>query len=298
MSLTDELVLPEDVRVIPVAQLTAAVRDEIGSADGFAITRPLGRSTSSVVGPEVAELLGEFRSPSTVAAAVIRYSRRNRLDPEQTLDEAYPALRQCVGEGYLVPSGSAASQRVEASLRPGDEFGGTTVVRLLHLLDDTELHQVRSADGSLGAAKIARGVGGDVPIKVRETFAREAAALRLLAGTSAPELRHDGSDEDRPWLLLEWCEGAVATAAARADRVALFLDDPRGLRRTARPRGAARRRASGQRAGRCGRPGADRRLRVGCRCRARRALPPAAGCRRSSSPSSPSRCWPTARRLR
>ncbi len=222
MSLTDELVLPEDVRVIPVAQLAAAVRAEIGNSDGFAITRPLGRSTSSVVGPEVAELLGEFRSPSTVAAAVIRYSRRNSLDPEQTLDEAYPALRQCVGEGYLVPSGSAASQRVEASLRPGDEFGGHTVVRLLHLLDDTELHQVRSPDGVIAAAKIARGTGADVPPKVRETFAREAAALRLLTDTSAPELLHDGSDEDRPWLLLEWCEGAPATAAARADRVAVF----------------------------------------------------------------------------
>ena len=223
MSLTAELVLPEDVVVVPVADLDPALRTELGETDGFAITRPQGRAASSFIGAEVAELLGEFRSPTTVVAAVLRYSRRHELDPHETLDQAYPALRQCLGDGYLVPPGAAAAGPIDASLTPGDVFAGATVERCVRVLDDTEVYRCTLPDGSAVALKLARGAGEAVAASVRGAFVREAAVLAVLDGPPAPRLMRDGSDADRPHLLLEWCAGVPAQGAGRADPAAAWL---------------------------------------------------------------------------
>src|SRR5262245_41476429 len=106
MTITDPLVLSPDVLVFRVADLPAAVREEIGDTGAFALTRARARATSSLVDEAVAELLQEFRSPSTIVEAVIRYCRRRGLDPERTLTESYPTLRRCLMEGYLVAAGS------------------------------------------------------------------------------------------------------------------------------------------------------------------------------------------------
>src|SRR5215217_6821621 len=64
MAITDPLLLPADVLLVPVADLPEEVRRQFPHGEGdYAISRPRSRSTSRVLDAGAAALLGEFRSP-------------------------------------------------------------------------------------------------------------------------------------------------------------------------------------------------------------------------------------------
>ena len=98
-------VLPPDVVVVPVASLAAPLRRQIEHGEGdFAVGRARQRRPSKVLDAGSAALLEEFRTPSTIAEAVFRYSRAQRLDACQTLDSAFAALQSLVA-GELLGAG-------------------------------------------------------------------------------------------------------------------------------------------------------------------------------------------------
>src|SRR5687768_12190968 len=73
---TDPLVLAADLVLVPVADLPEAVRGRVGAGEGdWAVTRRRARTPSRVVDAQSAALLAEFHTPSTVAEAVLRFSR-------------------------------------------------------------------------------------------------------------------------------------------------------------------------------------------------------------------------------
>lgn len=210
MAITDPLVLPEDVLLVPVAELPEDVRGKLGCEEGdFAITRPRLRVPSRILDPDSARLLSEFRSPTTVAEAVIRYSRERGTDPEATLTEAYPLLDRLFGAGFLVAEGSAGAELIEPSLTPGEEIAGFRVLECIQVLDDTELHQVRAEDGQTAALKLER-TGG----VTKGALEREAAVLAHLNGSISPRLLAAGETDGRWYLATEWTSGIDATAAA------------------------------------------------------------------------------------
>ena len=211
MAVTDPLVLSPDILIIRVSDLPAPVREEIGDEGAFALTRARARATSSLVDESVAALLGEFRSPSTIVDAVIRYSRRLGLDPERVLTESYATLRRCLVEGYLVAAGSEGAQIREICLAVGQRVAGGAVVRCLHVLEDTELYQLALDDGRLASLKVLR--------PTRSAFGegalqREREILRHLEGRVGPRLLDEGAIDGNPWLALEWCDGVLVTTAA------------------------------------------------------------------------------------
>lgn len=216
MAITDPLVLPEDVVLVPVAELPEDVRGRLGCEEGdFAITRPRLRVPSRILDPDSARLLAEFRSPTTVAEAVIRYSQERGTDPEATLTEAYPLLDRLFGAGFLVAEGSAAAEVIEPSLAPGEEIAGFRVLECIQVLDDTELHQVRrEEDGRTAALKLERSEG------TARAFEREAAVLAHLDGSVSPRLlAADAADAantagGRRYLATEWIAGIDAATAA------------------------------------------------------------------------------------
>ncbi len=194
MAITDPLVLPEDVVLVPVAELPEDVRGRLGCEEGdFAITRPRLRVPSRILDPDSARLLGEFRSPTTVAEAVIRYSRERGSDPETILTEAYPLLDRLFGAGFLVAEGSAESEAIEPTLAPGEELAGFRELECIQVLDDTELHQVRrEEDGRVAALKLER-----TPGVTKGALEREAAVLAHLDGSVSPRLLAAGETETR-----------------------------------------------------------------------------------------------------
>lgn len=209
----DRLVLSPGILIVPVADLPRQVREQLGDDEqgAFALTRPYGRSSSTLVDEALAALLGEFRSPSTVVDAIVRYSRHQALDPDATLTESYPALSRCLRQGFLVPEGSPPSQPVEVSFAVGERVASGTVVRCLRVLEDSELHQLTRDDGTAAALKVQRPGGSNFG---EDVLHREAAVLRHLGGRVAPQLLEQGETDGCQWLALEWCDGVLASRAA------------------------------------------------------------------------------------
>ncbi|MES1243811.1 MAG: lanthionine synthetase LanC family protein [Acidobacteriota bacterium] len=225
MAITDPLVLPEDVLLLPVAELPEETRRQLTWEEGdYAVTRPRSRTPSRIVDAGAADLLRLFREPVTIVEAVIRFSSERALDPETTLEEAYPLLERLLSAGFLVAEGSEEAQAIRQTHQAGEEIAGFEVVECVQGLEDTELYQVRSPGGATVALKIERPVAAG---RSGGAFEREAAILEHLAGEGAPRLVGQGDVDGRRWLAIEWHRGVDAATAAeeprrRGDRGALL----------------------------------------------------------------------------
>lgn len=70
MAILDPLLLPPDVAIVPVAQLPPELLEQIEHEPGdYSVTRPLTRTTSSIVDAQTAALLECFREPATIVDA-------------------------------------------------------------------------------------------------------------------------------------------------------------------------------------------------------------------------------------
>ena len=210
MPITDPLVLPADVLVVPVAELPTTVLAQLDYDTGdYAVTRPQSRTPSRIVDDQSAILLKEFRTPSTIVDAVIRYSRVAEANPETVLLEAFPMLQKFIEARMLVSPDSDEASNIAPCLTIGAHVGNYTVLDVVQVLEDTELYKVQFSTEpggpiELGALKIARPGFGD---SVRRMFAREAAILQSLDGHANPRMLAESEFEDRPYIVIEWCEG-------------------------------------------------------------------------------------------
>ena len=212
MSITEPLVLPSDVAILPVARLATRLRRRLkANGAGYAISRPQGRSRPKLLDARGAALLEEFRSAKRVAEGILAFASREGLDPEQLLQQAFPLLRDCFNAAFLVPADSPEAAPILATRARGDRIGPFRVLRCVQLRDDTELYQCRGRDGALAAVKLAR-AGSESQAGPQLT--REAAVLRHLAGRGAPALLATGRHQGRPWIAVSWKSGVSPRIAA------------------------------------------------------------------------------------
>ena len=210
-TITDPMVLPEDLVLVPVNELPATVREQMQVDEtDFAVTRRGSRTPSRVVDSQSAALLREFREARTIVDAVIRYSRANKLDPERTLEEAYPVIGHLIGSRFLLPADSAEVERIKPSLETGARVHDAEVLECIQVLEDTELYRCGMGE-QFAALKILRAGCGPEHERMID---REAEVLRRIEGAAAPKLLDDGRHEDRRYLLIEWCPGIDASSAA------------------------------------------------------------------------------------
>jgi eukaryotic-like serine/threonine-protein kinase len=212
LALTDPFLLPADVLLTPVATLPARISEKFDHEAGdVAITRPRARTPSSIVDPETAALLEQFRRPSLIVEAVIRRSLETRTDPDELLENVYPVLESLILSRLLVPAGSVDADAIDQSCRPEDEVLDHVIVRPIQVLEDTELYLARSSDGSPAAIKLLR---SGAHARVCRMFRREGDVLLRLDGRVNPRLLGRGTHRDQPALAMEWREGIDAAAAA------------------------------------------------------------------------------------
>ena len=219
--MTEPFVLKDDVELIPCSALSDDVRRRIACDEGdYALQHRYGRDYVQVIDGGTAALLQLFRRPRTIADAVLENSRALGKAPHARLDELLPHLDVFLDRGVLVPAGSGR-ETVRPRYDGGTAVAGWTLVRCVHLFDDTEIYEARRGE-DLAALKIAR---ADTP-DVRALFDNEEAILRRLDGCGVtPALRGSGVHDGLPYLILEWIDGADASAAAaqrRNDRPALL----------------------------------------------------------------------------
>jgi eukaryotic-like serine/threonine-protein kinase len=213
MQMTEPMVLPVDLLILPVQDLPEQVRQQLKAEEGdFALTRPNSRTPSRIIDAAAADLLKEFRSPATIVEAVIRYSRDRKIDPEQTLEEAYPLLERLAGSHLLVPSSSEEAKKIQASLKVPSRFMEFEVVRCLQSLDDTELYQLKGDDDQFVALKLGR---SDAHNQALRMFDREESMLTRLHGESTPCLLRSGkTDNGQRYLIMDWCPGQDCATVA------------------------------------------------------------------------------------
>lgn len=229
-AVTDPLVLPDDLRLVPASELTAELRRQARCTDDdVVLTRPHARSASVAVDADTAALLECFRQPRTVVEAILAYAGAHSADAEETLDSAYPTLQRLINARLLVPVGSDGHLRITPTLDRGERLLGHEVVRCVQLLDDVEVYQLRSPDGSPLALKLLR---PDASEAVRALLRHEMEILARLDGVVAPALVATCNHEDRPGLVMEWCHGVDSSrAASELRRAAPPAGDRRALLR-------------------------------------------------------------------
>jgi eukaryotic-like serine/threonine-protein kinase len=207
-------VLPRDVVLVPVRDLTTAVRRQIECSDtDYAVSRPRMRRPTKIVDAGSADLLQEFRAPCRLVEAVVRHCGVRGLDPYVTLEQAFEVLQAFVSGALLVEASDPAAQEVEASFVAGMCLGDFEVTRLVQALDDSELYEAIGMGGQRVALKVLRPTA---PAAAVEMLRREAAVLGALDGPWAPRLVSAQEAQGRHFLAIEWISGVnVASAAAR-----------------------------------------------------------------------------------
>ncbi len=211
--IADPLILPEDVALIPVIELSDDARASLEYETGdVAVSRAHSRSAAKIVSQSGAELLTEFRSPKTIVEAVVRFSLGRSQAPGQVLEEAFPMIQTLVNAQFLTPADAPESKAVEASLQKDASFGPYRIVRCLQTMRDTELFLASDSAGQSVALKLAQHEAGPAAAMALQ---REAHVLERLRPGLHPGLNDFGADEGRPYLALKWQPGISAAAAAR-----------------------------------------------------------------------------------
>lgn len=204
--------LPEDVRLEPVESLPETVLNGFEYHPGdFALTRPRSRTHTHIVNDSTAKLLQHFRDPTTIADAVIRFSRSEQADPAAILDDAFPALRTLIEAGMLLPPDSDLAAPVAFLMGRGELIGDCVVDQPVALVVDTEVYRARTADGRWAAIKIARPGSEE---RMGAALGHETKMLELLDGSCSPVLFAHDEHAGRPFVAMEWCNGVDALVAA------------------------------------------------------------------------------------
>lgn len=211
-------ILPPDVKLLPVAELSARLRERIGpGAQGHSVvTRQGFRVTSRLVPQPLALLIDEFRAPARLTDAVLRFARSNGQDPQAVLDLAFDALATLVEARLLVPQDAPEARALAPTLAPGQGFAGFEIERLVRSLEDSEVFRARAPDGRPVALKLAR----DARPAMAELLTREARMLQTLDGGDSPQLLSHGREHGRGYVAMEWCDGVSIGVAAQQLRAA------------------------------------------------------------------------------
>lgn len=216
MSLDGLFAVPANVVVFPVEELPALVRRQLTDDRArYAITILGSRRNTKVLDADTAQLLGQFKEPSSLVDGVIRFSDALEMDPREVLESAYPVLAKLISEQLLVRAGSPPASAVRVMAKPGDLIGRFTIVRTVQALEDVVVYQAESQNGTKVALKVADGVNRSA---ARASFEREAAVLTHLKGVEFPRLVQASLLEATPFLAVEWIDGVVCTALAESVR--------------------------------------------------------------------------------
>ena len=211
MSVQDLYVLPEDVHITPVADLPEGARSNFTYEENdFVITYSNARNTSKVIDASSASLIKAFRTPRSMPEGVFTYSRINKLNADDVLNEAYSFLVRLRSEGFLVLY-ETEKEKKKISFRSGDFFEGYEVITKLQGVTDTEIYKLKKNEQQY-ALKLLKSSA------LSHHFFNETDVLQHLDGSINPSLIQQGEHNGNPYLITEWVDGIVCTDWAEEHR--------------------------------------------------------------------------------
>jgi hypothetical protein len=243
-NLSASLTFNDDVVLVPVGELPHDARTQIEcDAGDFALSRTRSRAGSKILDAEAARLVERFREPRTLVEAVILFGREKGVDPGEVLEGAYPLIRSLVDGGFLVPAGAAATASggdvAQASVTSA-ALPGTTRVRTLQVLDDTEVVLLHRAGAGYTVLKLARATAdARAAAATQRRLQHEADYLEHLDGDVAPRLCGAGELAGCAYLEIEFVAGADLVQAAAEWRERAGDSARRALLRLCRATAAA-----------------------------------------------------------
>jgi serine/threonine protein kinase len=212
MTITEPMILPPDVQLVPVEELPEELRAKFEHRPGdHALTRPRSRAPSTIVDRDTARLLGAFRKPTRIIDAIIGFATSEHVDPRQALERSYPMLKDLLGSGLLVPADSDLASPIGPSFEAGQTIGSYDVLRAVHLMIDTELYLARNAAGQYAAIKVAT---AGAESSMQSMLRNEWETLVSLDGDVAPRPLEFGEVNGRAFLAASWHPGVDAATAA------------------------------------------------------------------------------------
>ncbi|MBG9945701.1 lanthionine synthetase LanC family protein [Brevibacillus formosus] len=216
MVFQEALILPEDVELVPVKELPPDIRAKVNcSDDSYALSRPLSRTRSTILDPEGAALLQEFRNPLTMYEAVSRYSKLKKKDPKKIMETAFPLLMNFINSNILVPPDSQHAKPIRPSFPEGALFNGIEIIKCVQLLDDSEIYQAKDEEGKQVVLKIMRSGANE---ELGQVYERETIILKHLDGTFTPKYMSGGVSEKRHYIVMEFCSGEHVSKVAKRFR--------------------------------------------------------------------------------
>lgn len=202
------LVLADAVVIFPISEIDPVKRASIDVSEGdYGLTKNDSRRTTRLIDRSAAEMLEEFRKPTSVPDAIVRFSRTHDADPNAVLADSFEFLTGMIRDGFVM----TASAAVDSKFGPLETAGGWRMLEPLRLLDDTEVLLVLSPQEQRGVLKR---VAPDADAWVRAALANEAEVLGNLQGGGAPVLLEDGHDVRVPYIVVEWRSGLPSPVAS------------------------------------------------------------------------------------
>ncbi len=225
-TLDGRLQLNPDVTVRPVADYPLTVQERLsGAVDDYIVSERRSRFSAIRVSASAAELLRLFDAPKLIGEAMVELADRIGAPPQELLTEAFPVLVEMRQARVLIGEDEARSNpRARAGGRraPGHIVEGYTVVRALDVTTETEIYELRGADGARAALKL---VPADAPDFVRRAAERECLVLPVLAArqvAGTPRLIADVRGPEAHHVILSWHEGRTLNHAARDPALGLL----------------------------------------------------------------------------
>jgi serine/threonine-protein kinase len=181
--------------------------------DDFILDRPKQRFPSKLINSQTAQLLEQFRSPKTIADAVLALSLNMHAEPIALLESAFPAIQNLVESEFLIPSRVKAIQKRRGHMGIGDRLGRFTLVRVIRELEDTAVYLAQDTQKNFVIVKKAAAE----KTTAQTALHREAEILNSLSGLSVPRVLEMGEYDSAPYFAMTWIEGLPVVA--RADEI-------------------------------------------------------------------------------
>ena len=206
MAATDLYILPENVSLIPIADIAEQTRNKFEyEANDFILTYLNGRQTSKVIDAASASLLKTFKTPSSIVEGIFKYSVLHNLNPQDTAEQAFAVLSKFRTEGFLVLLDKKATDTQKNILNPGEAFHGYTVTEKIQGIEDTQVYKVKKGDINY-ILKILQ-INGKGPEAIVQQFENEVSIMKQLDNTVNPSIIESGVSENTRYLVMQCFEG-------------------------------------------------------------------------------------------